>query len=240
MCGRNSKTGARNILLLLVLLLLASPCYSRASWGALSNLIRDTPTEQQLVLLEESQTSLMDLEQEIQETQEIIQQESSQNKSMTVSSEEREESLKKLEELLSEYEKESINYEKLTDDVLTSLVELETQLKNLKESEAISEAEYQANRTTLQDLVVANANQADRLAALESEAGTKFYNKLYGVVGFDKGSVAYGVGTSLGVRIGDSFMVEAGADYMLGSFAQPIYPFSVDNLRITAGFGWMF
>ena len=167
--------------------------------------------------------------------------ESLEMQSTQPSEQEKREAIQALENLLKEYQKESIESEKLTDDVLISLAKLETQLASLEQSEAISEAEYKANKDTLVALLEANAKQADRLAALENEAGSKAYGKVYGVVGFEELSPTFGVGAGIGVRIGDSFMVEAGADYMIGRFNNPLnINWDMDKLRITAGFGWMF
>lgn len=224
------------------MLLLASPCFARASWGALVDLVKGIHTESQNQSLEESQESLEEalmMAEELME--ETPQEESLENPSTQPSEAEKKEAILALESLLKEYQKESIESEKLTDDVLISLAKLETQLTSLEESEALSEAEYKANKDTLVALIEANAMQADRLAALENEAGSKAYGKLYGVIGFKDALPTYGVGAGLGVRVGDSFMIEAGADYMLGDFTSiPSINWDIDKLRLTAGFGWMF
>lgn len=239
---RNSKNGAKRIAVsLLALLLLASPCFARASWDALLNLVKGLPTGSQSQSLEESKESLEEAVKMAEELMENPQEESLEKESTQPSEQEKTEALMKLENLLKEYQKESIDSEKLTDDVLISLAKLETQLNSLEQNDAISEAEYRANKSTLVALIEANAQQADRLAALENEAGSKAYGKLYGVIGFEDAFPTYGIGAGIGVRIGDSFMVEAGADYMLGDFkSMPSFKWDIDNMRLTAGFGWMF
>lgn len=240
---RNSKNGAKRIAVsLLALLLLASPCFARASWDALVNLVKGLPTDSQSQSLKESKESL---EEAVKMAEELMmetpQEESLENPSIQPSEQEKKEAIQALENLLKEYQKESIASEKLTDDVLISLAKLETQLASLEQSDAISEAEYKANKSTLVSLIEANAQQADRLAALENEAGSKAYGKIYGVVGFEDAFPTYGIGAGIGVRIGDSFMIEAGADYMLGDFkSMPSFKWDIDNMRLTAGFGWMF
>lgn len=239
---RNSKNGAKRIAVsLLALLLLASPCFARASWDALVNLVKGLPTDSQSQSFKESKESLEEAVKMAEELMMEPPQESLENPSIQPSEQEKKEAIQALENLLKEYQKESIESEKLTDDVLISLAKLETQLNSLEQNDAISEAEYKANKSTLVALIEANAQQADRLAALENEAGSKAYGKVYGVIGFEDAFPTYGVGAGLGVRIGDSFMIEAGADYMLGDFkSMPSFKWDIDNMRLTAGFGWMF
>ena len=245
MCSRKSKIGSKRIVVFsLVLLLLASPCFARASWGALLNLVKDLRTDSQsqsLVVSQESLKEALEMAEELILVENSAVEESSEMQSTQPSDKEKKEAIQALENLLKEYQKESIESEKLTDDVLISLAKLETQLTNLEKSDAITEAEYKANKDTLVALLEANAKQADRLAALEDEAGSKAYGKLYGVVGFEELSPTFGIGAGIGVRIGDSFMVEAGADYMIGNFSNPLnINWDMNKLRLTAGFGWMF
>lgn len=242
---RNSKNGAKRIAVsLLALLLLASPCFARASWDALLNLVKDLRTDSQSQSSVESQESLaeaIEMAEALMIEENAKESESLENPSTQPSEQEKKEAIQALENLLKEYQKESIESEKLTDDVLISLAKLETQLASLEQSDAISEAEYKANKDTLVALLEANAKQADRLAALENEAGSKAYGKVYGVIGFEDAFPTYGIGAGIGVRVGDSFMIEAGADYMLGDFkSMPSIKWNINNMRITAGFGWMF
>lgn len=245
MCSRNSKNGTKRIVAFaLVFALLASPCFARASWDALLNLVKDLRTDSLNLSSVESQESLeeaIEMAEALMKEENAKEAESLENPSTQPSEKEKKEAIQALENLLKEYQKESIESEKLTDDVLISLAKLETQLASLEQSDALTEAEYKANKDTLVALLEANAKQADRLAALENETGSKAYGKIYGVIGFEDAFPTYGIGAGLGVRIGNSFMLEAGADYMLGDFkSMPSFKWDINNMRITAGFGWMF
>lgn len=79
-----------------------------------------------------------------------------------------------------------------------------------------------------------------RLAKAEDETGTKAYMILDGLVGFEAGCPDYGVGLTIGSRIGNSMMIELGADYMLGDSLDDIVDFSLDDWTFRAGVGWMF
>lgn len=78
-----------------------------------------------------------------------------------------------------------------------------------------------------------------RLAAAEEEAGTKAYLMLDGIVGFKDVIPQFGVGLTVGTRLGDSLMVELGADYMIGGM-DGYSQFDIDNFQFRAGLGWMF
>lgn len=95
----------------------------------------------------------------------------------------------------------------------------------------------------LSDVLIKNAEQADRLAeiasALEKERGTKFFARVGGVIGFSDLMPTWGVSTSLGVRFGKGFLVEAGAQYMIGDFvSMPTIKPDLDKLQLTASVGW--
>lgn len=95
----------------------------------------------------------------------------------------------------------------------------------------------------LSDVLVRNAEQADRLAAIESELkrekGTKFFARVGGVIGFNDLLPTWGVSSSLGVRFGKGFLIEAGAQYMIGDFVSvPTIKPDLDNLQLTASVGW--
>ena len=79
----------------------------------------------------------------------------------------------------------------------------------------------------------------EELARLSEEAGSKAYLMLDGVVGFEESLPEFGVGLTIGTRIGNSLMLEAGADYMIGGMSG-IRSFSLDNFQFRAGLGWMF
>ena len=88
-----------------------------------------------------------------------------------------------------------------------------------------------------------NAEQADEIAELTSEAKSKAYVVIGGVLGFDKNLPTYGVYGKIGTKIGKNLLLEAGAEYDIGSLAKPfggIFDPSLDNFRVTAGLGWLF
>ena len=78
-----------------------------------------------------------------------------------------------------------------------------------------------------------------RLGAAEEEAGTKAYLMLDGIVGFKDVIPQFGVGLTVGTRLGDSLMVELGADYMIGGM-DGYNSFDIDNFQFRCGVGWMF
>ena len=78
------------------------------------------------------------------------------------------------------------------------------------------------------------------LADAEEAKGTKGYLIVSGIMGFDDVMLPeFGVGLTIGTRIGDHLMVQLGADYMIGGIAG-YEPFGLENLEIEAGVGWMF
>ncbi len=78
-----------------------------------------------------------------------------------------------------------------------------------------------------------------RLGAAESETGTKAYLMLDGIIGFEDSIPQFGTGITVGTRIGNSLMVELGADYMIGGI-NGYNRFSIDNFEFRASVGWMF
>lgn len=78
-----------------------------------------------------------------------------------------------------------------------------------------------------------------RLASAEEEAGTKAYLMLDGIVGFKDVIPQFGVGLTVGTRLGNSLMVELGADYMVGGM-DGYNGFDIDNFQFRCGVGWMF
>lgn len=78
-----------------------------------------------------------------------------------------------------------------------------------------------------------------RLAAAEEEAGTKAYLMLDGIVGFKDVVPQFGIGLTVGTRLGNSLMVELGADYMIGGM-DGYSQFDIDNFQFRCGVGWMF
>lgn len=78
-----------------------------------------------------------------------------------------------------------------------------------------------------------------QLAKAESEAGSKPYLMIDSIVGIENAIPQYGVGLTVGSRIGNSLMVEIGADYMIGG-NDGYNVFDLDNFQFRAGAGWMF
>ena len=111
------------------------------------------------------------------------------------------------------------------DELLFNLTEAQ------KDSEAaeIASAEKDAEIAALKD----------DLAEAEKETGTKAYIMVEGILGFETGIPQFGTGVTLGTRIGNSLMVELGADYMIGGL-NGYNQFSLDNFEFRAGIGWMF
>ena len=110
--------------------------------------------------------------------------------------------------------------------------ELSIVLDSLEEKLETAEASREAK-----DAEIAELKEA--LADAEAETGSKAYIMADGVIGFDTdGLPEFGAGITIGTRIGNSLMVEAGTDYMIGG-AGGIRPFSLSNFRFRTGIGWM-
>lgn len=106
--------------------------------------------------------------------------------------------------------------------------DLEAIRDNLAALEAVSQGK-DAVIDTLADENVA-------LAVAAEEAGSKAFLMIDSILGFEQGAPTYGVGVSLGVRLGDSLMIHAGADYDLNRALD----FGLDRWTFRAGLGWMF
>jgi hypothetical protein len=104
-------------------------------------------------------------------------------------------------------------------------------------------AEAQA---ALQEMALENIDALEKKTAelsdqLAKANKTKAYGKINAVMGFEEFTPTLGFGTTIGVRLGKSFMVEAGANYMFGKVTEfPKLDLSLDNLVVTAGIGWEF
>ncbi len=81
-----------------------------------------------------------------------------------------------------------------------------------------------------------------RLASAEEESGTKAYLMMDGIIGFSEGVPDYGLGITVGTRIGNNLMAELGVDYTVGKFenGMTIKKFGLDNFEFRASVGWMF
>ena len=225
MCGRDSRLGARSIVVFFLLLLLsASPLFAAASWGGLlhggnTGEASECPTQPSTESVTES--SLDESTMQLQ------------------TSDKR--SLRTLEKQLERLKEEYANYETLGSELDSLLQKLKIQLEDFKQTEKITEEDYLTTRASLIETVKANNKQADYIAHLEKEAGSKGYGMINLLVGFEGLKPTYGVGLTLGMRVGSSLMLQAGADYTIGNFVDnPLYDFSLDNLSFKAGIGWMF
>ena len=224
MCGINSRTGLRGIAIGLFLLsLVAYPCFSAASWGGIAEgrAERDISGQAKAYskeYLEEFSTAV----------------------SMTPSGMSESDSLKTLAEQLGKLKAEQESLLKQAEELQNSSRMLSELLDSYSETGKISEAEYEAIKTTLIGVLSQNKDQADRIAELEKEAGTKAYLMLDGIVGFDDMSMPeFGAGVTVGARIGSDLMLEAGADYMIGGI-NGVNEWSLDNWQFRLGLGWMF
>ena len=107
-------------------------------------------------------------------------------------------------------------------------------LFNLSEAQkdaASAERAAKAKDSEIRDL-------KDALVRAERETGTKVYVMIDGVLAFDEMKPLYGLGLTIGSRIGNNLMVEVGADYMING--KDNNKLSLDNYEFRAGIGWMF
>ena len=110
--------------------------------------------------------------------------------------------------------------------------ELELVLDTIAEKTEAAEASSAEKDTEIADL-------REKLYDAEKEGGTKAYLMLDGIVGFEHAVPQFGVGLTVGTRLGNSLMLELGADYMIGGI-DGYNKFSVDNFQFRCGVGWMF
>lgn len=146
-----------------------------------------------------------------------------------------EKGLTELSTLLESYGKETrLNRSELEDLVY--------QLENIKADYELLLVDMDEKDIQIADLKTENAAQADELAylngAYDAETSTKAYARIGGVLGFENSIPAFGVSGALGLRFGKGLLTEVGAQYMIGTIKDPVVPFSLDNLTITAGIGW--
>lgn len=224
MCGKGSRIGIRGIAIgSCLLLLLASPCFAASSWEAIFSGSSDVATHT---------GSLNPLSQGLQEASSQAQPTGSQEGFSEKALRELQKDLEKLRKMHESLEEESTKLE-------TSATALLVQSQNSLETGKITEAQYAEMLETAESLAFSNRKQADRLAELEAEAGTKAYLMLDGIVGFKDSIPQFGAGVTVGARIGSDLMVEAGADYMIGG-VDGLNRWSLDNWQFRAGVGWMF
>lgn len=105
-------------------------------------------------------------------------------------------------------------------------------LSVVKEEIAAMRETSAAKEAVADELIKENAI----LAAKAEEAGSKAYIMLDGILSFENLLPQWGVGFTLGIRLGNSLMLEAGVDYQLNHS----FDLSLDNWTFRAGVGWMF
>ena len=222
MC-RRSRNGSRIIVIGLCLsLLLASPCFAAASWGGLAGGRAERAISEQAKAYSEEYLE-----------------EFSTTESTTPSGTPESGSLESLAIQLGNLKAAQEELQRQAEGLETSSQTFSALLESYSETGKISEAEYEAVKTTLVSVLAQNGEQADRIAKLEEEAGTKAYLMLDGIVGFKDSIPQFGAGVTVGARIGSDLMVEAGADYMIGG-VNGLNRWSLDNWQFRAGVGWMF
>ena len=225
MCGRDSRRGVKGIAVgLFLLLLVAFPCYSAASWGAFTS--GSSGKAEPIVTIEEP-----------------IQEELSQNPSSgtvpettsaTPSTSSEVQSIPKAKDEAGLKEAISIVEDGglwLSEADRTLLVE---KITSADKSIATLKAASDAKDEEIADL-------KNDLAEADEAAGSKAYAMAEAIIGFEDSMPEYGVGVTLGSRIGNHVMVELGADYMIGK-SSPLgfNDFSIDNFSFRAGIGYMF
>ncbi len=119
---------------------------------------------------------------------------------------------------------------RLTNDEVAAIL---AELDAAKGDYAALEETSKAKDSTIDDLSAENAK-------LKDETGTKAYLMLDGIIGFYEGYPSYGLGLTVGTRLGNSLMLELGADYMLGGNLTELMDFSIEDFTFRAGIGWMF
>lgn len=80
------------------------------------------------------------------------------------------------------------------------------------------------------------ASLAADLEEARGEVGSKAYLMVEGIVGVDGLVPSYGLGLTLGARVGSSLMMQLGVDYTINTAMD----FSLDRWTFRAGIGWMF
>ena len=117
------------------------------------------------------------------------------------------------------------------------------ELEKMQESLSAMEVAQQTMVDEYNEIVEErDALAADLAKAMDSKekSGTRAYMMLDGILGFSEGYPSYGLGLTVGTRLGNSLMVELGADYILGANRKEVMNYSVDKWTFRAGIGWMF
>ena len=103
-----------------------------------------------------------------------------------------------------------------------------------------AQSDFEALRKASEEKDAEIDDLARENARLKDETGTKAYLMLDGILGFENMVPEYGVGITVGTRLGNSLMLELGADYMIGGTWQNAADFSLDDFTFRCGIGWMF
>ena len=236
---RNSKRGVKNIVAFcFVLLLLASPCFARASWAAFFPANGAINTSAVPSQGSESQSL----------------QGSSPVDSTVQSETQKTDSSQALQEQLNALEKELIALEKESQDLEISWEKLTEQLKAYKDTKKISQEVYDTlmilaetafDKTEVYEGFIVKqsetiADQDVELAKLKSKAGFQQFFKLNGLVGFDLGIPTWSAGIGYGFKFGNGLVFEVGANYEVGNLLKPIdftEPLSLDKVTASVSIG---
>lgn len=226
MCGRNSKHGIRGIAIGLFLLsLVASPCFSASSWDAL--FIGDS--EKGVPIVSENQVVT------------VLPGESSPATPTESPQTYDERTLKDLQKQLETLQKKQESLEMESEKLASSATEFLTLSENSRALGEITDAQYEEMLATANAFAGKNSEQADRIAELESLTGSKGYMMVDAIIGFEDVTPTYGLGLTIGIRVGNHLMLELGTDYTIGKFSPAaVNQFSLDNFEFRAGVGWMF
>lgn len=238
MC-RNSKNGVKRIVVLFsVFALLVSPCCARAFWGGL--LGASAPTVQSA----EEQQGLP----KVLSGESLLAE--STNQSETASQ-------NNYQELLTMSTKLGTEYTVLSNEltaIVTSLESLKTELETYRQTDKISELQYEelvSTLTTVTDRtaeleVYANVLESDvadkdvKIAELKQKAFRPFV-ALNANLGFGTLVPTLGVGVSAGL-IAKNVLFSVGANYRIGDIKTFDIgdAFCLDRLNVSVGVGWVF
>ena len=232
---------ARHVVCLLFLLLVASPLFS-ADWAFLKS---QSKAEEKL--LEPAQEVVVEKEQvqvQVVDTQTLPLQEP-MKQLLTVSENLKKSNLDKLmsqaQNLEMELNNSKIVSKNLKEDFknLVNSVEIYKQIS--VEKDVIADKAVKA----IGELEAQNIKQADDIVALgealKNANKSKGYVRVTTFLGFEDLVPKWGVGTTFGVRLGHSLMLDLGANYELGSFTNiPALSFDLNKLTVNAGLGWEF
>lgn len=248
MCGKklrtlstNSGTGLLRLLLFVAcLLLLASPSWAAADWFFLRDTNAET-TQAELSLEEKKQAQLEEMITPILEKSDQPVSVEPSELLETPSTNYKEETRQTFQTALQDFAQELDSSKLISKDLRAKSENLQSQWKAYQELESVEDKAFDEAVNAVAYLETQNVEQADRIAELNKEAGSKAFALVGTFIGFDSLKPLYGVTFDLGVRIGSSLLMQAGVEYELASFDNMLNfePFSLDNMRFTAKIGWM-